>query len=342
MNIPSHVSAFQVLLLQAADEGRGPILFGDNLARAREALQPFMVGNTFPNVYLEHPLKGDPFLDVTVLYGSFAPGTRIASEAAAGTETLIDWFASLPDMGDVCFGFELDTELEELPPAAIHFQPRTHTELVEPFCEAIGEPERAKLYLDLVARMPEGWPLSFFGLFRGRPNSPLRVCGYPDRDEVDTCGKDPQHLRDVFDELGFTAYNDTMLEQVATLMALGTRSIDFQFDVYPDGSLGNTFAIDLQFGIEQPESVRETFTDGIGARLMKQLESWGVADSRWQLGVQSAFARAIPVELDDGALGRFAFTLVPQWVKARWTDGVLQPAKLYLYATATLFDERNE
>ena len=339
MNVPSHASAFQVLLLQAADEGRGPILFGDSLARAREALQPFMVGNKFPNVYLEHPLKGDPFLDVTVLYNSIAPGTRIASKAATGAEALIDWFAGLPDMDDVGFGFELDTELEELPPAAIHFQPRTHAELVEPFCEAIGEPERAKLYLDLAARMPEGWPLSFFGLFRGRPNSPLRVCGYLDRGERDTCGGNPQHLRSVFDELGFTAYNDAMLEQVATLMAAGVHTIDFQFDVYPDGSLGNTFAIDLQFGIEQPESVQATFTDGVGAHVMKQLGSWEVADSRWQLGAQSAFARAIPVELDDGSIGRLAFTLMPQWVKARWTDGVLQPAKLYLYAAATLLGE---
>ena len=47
--------AYQVLLLQAADEGRGPALFGESLGRAREAVLPFLVGEHFPIVYLEHP-----------------------------------------------------------------------------------------------------------------------------------------------------------------------------------------------------------------------------------------------------------------------------------------------
>ena len=34
MKIPTHADAFQVLLLQVADEGRGPSLFGDSQARA--------------------------------------------------------------------------------------------------------------------------------------------------------------------------------------------------------------------------------------------------------------------------------------------------------------------
>ena len=83
MEAPSRSQAFQVLLLQAADDNRKATLFGDSVERARDAVPPFLVGNKFPDVYFEHPLSGEPFLDVTVLLSQIEPGVRIASPAAA-------------------------------------------------------------------------------------------------------------------------------------------------------------------------------------------------------------------------------------------------------------------
>lgn len=339
MIMPSYSDSFQVLLLQAADEGRGPMLFGDSLDRARNAVAPFLVGEKFPDIYLEHPLCGEPFLDVTLLLGQVDPGTRIESAAAGEHVAILDWYAKVrKEHGNVSFGFELDTKEIELPPAAVHFQPRSHMELVRPFCETAGEPERADLYLAQSARMPHGWPLSFFGMFRGRPGSPLRVCGYLDNDEKNSCAQEPKRLATAFDAVGFTAYDETMLRQISTLMAMAPGAVDFQFDVFPDASIGPTFAIDIQFDIEQPEAVRATFETGAGARVMEQFEDWGAADTRWKRAIESAFARALPIKLNGGETGRFAFTLMPQWTKARWTDGVLQPAKLYHLAHSGLLE----
>ena len=339
MQVPSYSDMFQVLLLQAADEGRGPVLFGDSWARAREVVLPFVVGAVFPDVYLEHPLIGDPFLDVTLLYSELEPGTRIDSPAAGEHAALIDYFVDAhKDYERISFGFELDTKREALPVAAVHFQPRKAMQLVQPFCEAAGEPARADLYLRQARRMPDGWPLSFFGMFRGRPGSPLRVCGYLDKSEREACANDPMRIAAVFDKVGFTAYDDAMLQQVRSLMAIAPGELDFQFDVLPDGSLGETFAIDVQFGIEQPEAIVGSFTDGSGARVMRLLEEWGVADGRWEQGIRAAFARSIPVQLDDGAEDRLAFTLMPQWAKARWTAGEPQPSKLYHLAHSSLLN----
>jgi len=328
--VPSHALAFQALLLQAADDGRGPLLFGDSLGRAREAVPPFLVGRDFPDVYLEHPLAGDPFLDVTVLLGQLEPGTRVGSPLAGEHGALLDWYAGTRrEFVDVSCGFEVDTGKPEPPVSAVHFQPRGHAELVRPFCETIGEPERADLYLDMAGRMPKGWPLSFFGLFRGRPGSPLRVCGYLSDPEVQACAHDPEHLAATFDAIGFSSYNSPMLEQVSSLMAAAPSLVDFQLDVLPDGTLGPTFAIDVQFGIKRPAAVRDTFGRGAGACVMGLLEDWGAADGRWRAATCAAFARAIPVELEDGTYGKYALTLMPQWLKARWVDGSLQTAKLY-------------
>lgn len=333
----SHQDAYQVLLLQAADEGRGPILFGDSFERARYAVLPFLVGEQMPSVYLEHPLIGDPFLDVTLLYSKVKTGTYIESDLAKDSGAMFDWFSSVDTEGEsITCGYELDTKDPTLPQAAMHFQPRSHLELVEPFCKAVGEPERAKLYLDLASRMPKGWPLSFFGLFRGRPDFPLRACGYMSMNEREACAKNPAHIAECFNHIGFDAYDDAMLDEIGLAMDTTPGAIDFQFDIYPDGSLGSTFAIDTQFEIDQPETVQDAFENGDCAGLMALLEDWGIADERWHLSIASTFARAIPVELEDGSYARFAFALMPQWAKIRWSKGVLQPSKLYLLASAKL------
>lgn len=335
MKMLSHADAFQVLCLQAADDGRGEVLFGESLQRARAFALPFLISETFPSVYLEFPLTGAPFLDVTVLYNAISRGQRVSSGIAPGSDALLDWFAGVYESHDcICFGFEIDTKHEDVPQAAVHFQPRVHTELVEPFCAAAGEAERAALYLDLAKRMPEGWPLSFFGMFLGRPGSPLRVCGYHSGGERRVCAESASHIADVFDSIGFSAYDDVMLRQVSELMALAPGGTDFQFDVYPDGSLGSTFAIDIQFEIEQPRDVQASFGEGPASRLMRYLQARGVVDDRYRLAADAAFARALPMQDDKGALVTFAFTLMPQWVKVRWVDGVMQPSKLYLLGGA--------
>lgn len=337
MKIPSHAEAFQVLCLRACDGGRKEVLFGESADRALRETPPFMVGPEFPTAYLEFPLVGDPFMDVTVVYNGMSEGTRIASNMAAGTDRMLDWYArAREDCDDINFGFELDTKSPEASAAAIHFQPRDYTELVEPFCAVMGEPERARLYLDFARRMGNRWPPSYFGMFRGRPDSPLRVCGYLEGDERTACIEDPGYLPETFARAGFSAYDDAMLSELRTFMTVAPESMDYQFDVRADGSLSGVFAMEAQFETRQPEAVRAWFESGPGVRLMGLLQEWGVADERWKKGIDATFACKLPVELDDGSPGSYALTLVPQWLKLRWIDGVLQPAKLYYLAGAGL------
>jgi hypothetical protein len=337
MKTPSNALACRTLFLQAADNGRGPVLFGDNGDRACKAVLPFLEGVPFPEIYLEFPLAGDPFLDVTLLYGEIKPGTRFDSPAAAGTEEVIDWFAGArAECAQISFGYELDIKENSPGPAAVHFQPRSRRDLVMPFCRALGREDAGLLYTDLASRMPEGWPLSFFGLFRGRPDSPLRVCGYMDYAEKLRCAEDPSRLKAVFSAIGFRAWDDLMLSRIAASLAVSPCAVDFQFDILPDGTFGTTFALDIGFRTEPSETIRSSFLYGPFAEVMNLFESWGAADSRWKLVTDISLTRSIPVEDEEGKTRPFALVLQPHWIKIRWTDSILQKSKMYCLAHAGL------
>ena len=330
--------ALQALLLQAAADGREELLFGDSLYRAREILPDFLPEGTFPPIYLEFPLLGEPFLDATILYHQRdVRRLSLSSPAAEGTGEMLDWFACLSGpYGDVCCGYEVDFKNAKPSAAGVHFQPRTHLELVEPFCALLGEAGRAPLYLEMAERMRKSWPLSFFGLFRGRPDSPLRVCGYLSPEERDVCGKDTGRIRHVFETAGFSAWDETMLRQICELLSAAPGEADFQFDIKADGACESMFAIDVRFAPLSSRNMAVSFDRGENRRLMKLLESWGIADERWKDGVALSFAKAFPVTLGDIETGCFALTLLPQWIKIRWIDNRLQASKLYLHMYAGL------
>ena len=248
---------------------------------------------------------------------------------------MLDWFAEASSHHDnISCGFELDTKEGNIPAAAIHFQPRAKRELVRPFMESIDAGERAHLYLDTDDRLPQGWALSFLGLFRGRPASPLRVCGYFHKDVQERCKGNPQALAEVFRQVGFHAYDDIMLRQATKLIGLAPAQLDFQLDVLPDGSMSDTFALDVSFNMERSDRVIESFAHGDASRIMGCFRDFGVTDERADIVADASITRMLPMVADDGSLVRFAFTLMPLWIKARWVAGELVPAKLYYQAVA--------
>ena len=327
--------AMQIILLHAAEDGRGKILFGDSLERVERILPPFLSGDVFPHVYLEFPLLGQPSLDVSVLYRRESGRLRVNAPAAAGTGGMLDWFAGASgNCPDICCGYELDTGLRSDPGmAAVHFQPRDHQKLVEPFCASLGEEAQGALYLSAAKRMPAGWPLSFFGIFRGRADSALRICGYLDREEQERCAGEPGRIRSVFRELDFPGYSDEMPEQVSLLLkAAQGHAVDFQFDLQRDGKLTGKFALDVGLNLSTPKKLHAAFTDGEHAKIRQLLEDWNITDSRWQTALDMCFAWKLPVEKADGSSGICRLLLLPAWIKVRWINGILQPAKMYCYA----------
>ena len=161
----------------------------------------------------------------------------------------------------------------------------------------------------------------------------MRIGGYMDRDELAHCADDPAHLGDRFRQIGFSAFDVPMLERCSEFMRLAP-SVDFQFDIMPDGSLGDTFGLSLSFNETKPREARMCMESGYGAKLMQTLQGWGLADDRWKLIAGAAFARHVGYERDDATEGRFALCILFNYAKVKFKDGDLQPAKFYLTCTA--------
>ena len=335
---PTQMEAFDAMYAIAAADGRGEALFGDSIDLAREAYEKTLIGDGYPGAYLEFPLLGEPCLDLLSVHARIEPGSRFAPGAGFGYQPMCDWFARVCDKGEeISCGIELDLSVGETERAGAYLQQRRHTELIGPFLASVGEHERTQGYLDVLERMPQGWPPAYVGLFPGREGTPLRIGGYLGAEERRHCADDPMHLAAAFDAIGFSAYDRAMLERCAEFMQLAP-SVDFQFDIMPDGSLGDTFGLSLSFNEARPRQAKECMGSGYGAKLMEALEGWGLADSRWRLIADAAFARHVPFAREDGSEGRFGIAIRFNYAKIKFSACNPRPAKFYLVLASSEVD----
>ncbi len=333
MRKPTQMEAFDALYSLAAADGRGEALFGDSVRLARAAYERTLIGSGYPQAYLEFPLMGEPGFDILSVHAQIEHGDAFAPGAGFGRQAMFDWFEDVCGEGSVSCGIELDTSAGEDERAGVYLQFRDRTELVAPFLESIGESARTDGYLNVLERMPEGWSASYVGLFPGRPGTPLRIGGYLAPHAKDACAANPAFLGEQFRHIGFSAFDDRMLARCAEFMALAP-SIDFQFDIMADGSLGDTFGLSLSFNETKPWQARTCMEDGYGARICTLMQDWGLADDRWRLIAGAAFARHVPFEREDGDEGRFALCVLFNYAKVKFTACEPRPAKFYLILQA--------
>ncbi|MBQ9043629.1 MAG: hypothetical protein IJ111_12550 [Eggerthellaceae bacterium] len=332
---PDQMMAFEAMYQIAAAEGRGEALFGDSIGIARSAYERTLIGNGYPSAYLEFPLIGKPCFDILSVHAraDIHVGDRFARGAGFGRQAMFDWFAGVAGQGDVSCGLELDTSSGEAEQAGVYLQFHDRRELIAPFLDSVGEAARLPGYLDTLARMPQGWPPAYVGLFPGRSGAPLRIGGYLGADAKEACAADPARLGDQFRQIGFAAYDNAMLERCSQFMALAP-AVDFQFDIMADGRLGDTFGLSLSFNEAKPRQARTCMEGGYGARICGELQRWGLADDRWKLIAGAAFARHVGFEREDGSEGRFALCVLFNYAKVKFSACEAQPAKFYLILRA--------
>ena len=335
MDIPSHSDAMRGIWEISAADGRDAALFGDGPERMIDAFERFTTGRAMPGVALvELPLLGEPSYDVLV--GGYGASIRAAGELEDGEQAAaraaISWAASLPNPNAVTLFFERDAAAEGNQRAGVHCRHRGNVALAEEFFAAIGEASRAPQYRALADRLPEGWVAEYAAIFPGRPGAKARMELQLEAEACDLIAESPAHLRECFDAVEFSAYDDAMLEHVSRLVGLVPVN-NFQFDILPDGTLGDTFSIVSSFE-ETGADFHALFSDGgVIARVCEDYERMGAADERWRLVEGTLFARKRMVLYGRGPYQEIRFT-VPDCAKAKWAGAKLLPAKFYLMMSA--------
>ena len=222
----------------------------------------------------------------------------------------------------------MDTGAGETENAGAYFQYRDKKELIAPFLKSVNEERRLSLYMNILNRLPEGMPPAYIGLFPGREGSPMRIGGYMKHKLIREIAERPALLGECFDAIGFSAYDENMLEFCREIFAIAP-GIDFQFDIYPDGSLCDVFGLSFSFNEIFPRQAEECMSSGTGAEFMNMLENRRLADERWKLIAGAAFGKGVPFERSDGSFGILALAIRFNYAKIKFRAGKAMSAKFY-------------
>ena len=333
MPIPDQMDMFDLLYTLAAADGRDEALLGGRREQLRSLYERTLIGGARPQLYLEFPLLGEPCYDFLSVIERVEPGATFAPGAGYGYQKAFDWFSTVCEDKGVSVGFELDLSTGERERAGIYLQQRHRSELVEPFLASVSEVWRYPAYKNVQEAMPEGWPPAYIALFPGRKGSPTRIGGYMTHDEQRRCAEDHTHMGDCLHRIGFDSFDEQMLARCAHLMDMAP-GIDVQFDIMEDGSLGDTFGLALSFNELRPRAAREQMEKGVGQRIMSTLQQWGLADDRWRLLSNVSFAKQYPYVREDGTTGHLGLCTLLNYVKVKFRNAQMLPAKFYLLLAA--------
>ena len=93
MKLIDNKTAFQILLMHAASDSRGELLYGDSMERVKKIVPDFLGNGPFPDVYLESPLSGDPYIDIslTAIFDDTSETNYISSPLAEGTDRMMEY-----------------------------------------------------------------------------------------------------------------------------------------------------------------------------------------------------------------------------------------------------------
>jgi len=320
---------------RAFADGREAALMGDSAERLLDACGRLSLeGVKTVSGFVEAPLLGAPEYDALVIHNPkyLHPGCRVADPTQMQAQAVLDWAAQRKPYPPYIH-FELDAAGSGTL-SGIHCKLEGDLDLAEDFFRAVGEPERAEAFLRHAQRLPEGWYARYTGVFPGRDTNNTRMEVEPFTPEARRALSDPAYVRRWLDELGFTAYDDAMLSDLARLAAIDTP-VSIQFDFLPDGSFLPVLSLLSMVENVRPDVSPLFAEDGALRRTCELYREMGAGDDRWQLLEACCFTARRGFRMSDGGIELRFNHCFPCCTKAKWREGRRTPAKFYLLLDAS-------
>ena len=306
-------------------------LFGTNAPLAQEAFRRALAGASMPTVWFEVPLSGPPRFDLHVAHGNadIHEHAPFSPDAMDGHGELLNWYASQPREGDgLALAYDVGDGRIEAP--AVHANVNAAKVFdAEGFFVHVGRPEAAELYRDFARRLPESWHIWYFGVHPGRPGAPIRVDCFVDKSAKRAYATEPARFEEDLQQAGFAVEGSTA-RCVGAEVAMSPFGMELQFDILPDGALGQTMGVSAQFPLSAANTARLLWEPtGGAARLMEFSVRSHVADTRWRCIRDTMFSTAV----QNGSTLQ-ALYCVPVFAKFRVRADRFLDAKVYLQAGA--------
>lgn len=332
---------FDLIYALAARDGRETALFGESAPLARQAFVRSLAGTGFPELWFELPCAGDPWFDLHALASRehLDPFSPFAPETCGNCPGAFEWFAAqergvrqLALSWDTGSGGATDSadpaDPANLADPAVQLLTGTgDVEVTGAFLAAAGREDAADAFRLFSERLPESWCACYAGVFPQRTTPFLRVECIPNINAQRVYAEDAALLEAHLRQVGLAALGDTVVPRTHVLARTPFR-LEFQFDVDPSGRADVTFSASVRFQPPSEERARECFDpNGEAGALMQQVESWGLADGRWRLMAQAAFAQRVSAK--DASAVIYCY---PAFIKLRWKGGEPHDAKAYLIA----------
>jgi len=324
------VALYDIMYALAARDGREAALFGDCALAAREAFLRSQVGEVFPELWLEFPLAGDPWLDFHALISYVdVAGTQATFSGQGGAYAdALAWFAAQEPDTVRQLALSYDTSTGDVGHPAV--QLLVHKEdLKVPlgFLEAVGRPDAVECYRAFAKSMPGAWYACYVGVF------PRREAGDADRwvrvecivsgDWQRTYADSKEALREHLAHVGLQGASDEAVD-IIQVLARSPFPLELQFNVGPGGKVLPVVSASVRF---QPQDWLSDERRQAIEQLACQLEGVGLVDERWKLLSSTSYAKRVAHHGESTMIACF-----PAFVKVRWREGMPLDAKAYLLA----------
>ena len=323
------IDIYDITYALAAQGGREEALFGGCGPAARGAFRRSLAGATFPELWFEIPLAGDPWMDFHSLtsYGDVA-GTHAAFAGYGGAYAdALSWFAAQGPHKVRQLALSYDTGAGDVERPAVQLLVDGPDPDVPNAFLAAGRADLCDAYAAFVRSMPAEWYACYTGVFPGRDAAGavpwVHVECIAGDGRQGAYAADAGALRGDLAAVGMGAFDESLIARVQEL-ARFPFPLELQFNVGPGGVARPALSASVRF---QPADWANPKRRGEIGHLAAWMQERGLADERCGMLAQTVFAKRMKCS------GEFAVaSCFPAFVKLRWRAGAAPDAKVYLLA----------
>ena len=355
-NLPKIARDFRRLYKRAAADGRGEALFGKDTCELATKMLCGGAINTSGQVgfFFEFPLTGEPRMDLLLRYEVSdlpSPVKFFDGGDGFGCQTFFDECACDETLRKYICGYSFDiSDGRDVPGVyLLPWDAPFSGDYLPNMLKRLGCAERTEAVEAAFAAAPPAWQPYYIGCMRGRPGAPTRIGFYVKKEtreryaeNASLAGAKAAHpcasLADEIERYYKTPFAPSDRAKMDAIIKTGNLW-EIQFDLYPLQEKGGAYAFgdglglgvsfgDIEFGARRMTDVTERGKTG---ELMRQLESWGIADERWRIVDKACYGFSCVVP-ENGRHRHVADIVQLHSMKVRFRGGRPSASKIYLLA----------